>query len=240
MANLIKDMNKDDRLKKLRAMKAAEALPMPDPMIGYEQGEKPQTRTPPTALEPTTPAKDHEQPQTGGDVQPVRKPAEDAAADTPPVDADKSMPNGDHLSGAVENEKTDHPSSVGKTKPPENDDFMFLKLTCRFSEAHFKRAAAIANSLGVKPDYILLKAVQAVAVKDDDFKTGGEQRQKSPIVRREIKMPREKAEAWLAAQDPLGVFARPGHLLREVANNALDRAVEKLLTTLEAKSRNAN
>ena len=37
MANLIKDMNKNERLKRMQVMKAAEALPMPDPMIGYER-----------------------------------------------------------------------------------------------------------------------------------------------------------------------------------------------------------
>lgn len=238
MANLIKDMNKDGRLKKLRAMKAAEALPMPDPMIGYEQGGQTKTRIAPAVLEPTTPASVDEKPQAGGEVQPVHEPTKDTPSTAPAVEADKSIPNEDQASATEGHKNTDHPSSAGRTKPRVKDDVMLVKLTYRFSEAHAKRAEVIAQHLGVKPEVILLKTVQAVVLEDEDFREG-EDRRYGPLVRRDLKVPKEKAEAWIATQDPLGVFARPGVVLRQVAYNALDRAAEKVLPELEAKKRNA-
>lgn len=240
MANLIKDMNKDDRLKKLRAMKAAEALPMPDPMIGYEQGGQTKERIAPAVLEPTTPATEDEKPQTSGEVQPVHEPAKDTASTAPAVEADNSVPNEDQASATEGHETTDHPSSAGRAKPRMKEDVMLVKLTYRFSEVHAKRAEAIAQHLGVKPEIILLKTIQAVVLEDEDFREGGEDRRAGPLVRRDLKVPKDKAEAWIAAQDPLGVIPRPGVVLRQVAYNALDRAAEKVLPQLEAKKRNAS
>ena len=239
MANLIKDINKNERLKRMQVMKAAEALPMPDPMIGYEREKQPQERIAPAGLEPTTPASVNEKPQAGGEVQPVHEPAKDTTSTAPAVEADKSIPNEDQASATEGHKNTDNPSSAGRTKPRVKDDVMLVKLTYRFSEAHAKRAEAIAQHLGVKPEVILLKTVQAVVLEDEDFREGGEDRRNGPLVRRDLKVPKKKAEAWIAAQDPLGVFARPGVMLRQVAYNALDRAAEKVLPELEAKRRNA-
>ncbi len=242
MAELGKHKDKnDDRLKKLQALKAAQALPMPDPMIGYGQDAQARKGTLDADPAPITPAKEDSQPQPQplAEVQPVQEPADDAS-DTASVEADTSAAPENHAPDREVESKAERPSSAGRARQQVKEEVMSIKLTYRFAEADCKRAEAIAQDLGVTPEVILLKAVQTVVLEDGDFKDGNEKRRVGPIVRRELKVPKKKAEAWIAAQDPLGVIPRPGDVLRQVAYNALDRAAEKLLPQLEAKKRNVS
>lgn len=237
MADLGKHLSKNqDRFKKREALKAAQSLPMPDPMIGYGQAatsRKGTVAADPTAMSPATERLQAEpQTQTVAEDKPVKDPTQDAAStETASVKADTRT--------APEDQAPDREAKAKRRTPQAKDVVMTIKNTYRFTEADYKRAETIAKNLGVTPEIILLKVVQSVVLEDADFTEAGEKPRSGPIVRRELKFPKKQATAWIAAHDPLGVISRQGDVLRQVAYNALDRTAEKLLPQLEAIKRNA-
>lgn len=237
MADLGKHLSKNqDRFKKREALKAAQSLPMPDPMIGYGQvatSRKGTVAADPAPMPPATERLQAEpQTQTVAEDKPVKDPTQDAAStETASVKADTTT--------APEDQAPDREAKAKRRTPQAKDGVITIKNTYRFTEADYKRAETIAKNLGVTPEVILLKVVQSVVLEDADFTEAGEKPRAGPIVRRELKFPKKQATAWIAAHDPLGVISRQGDVLRQVAYNALDRTAEKLLPQLEAKKRNA-
>lgn len=237
MADLGKHLSKNqDRFKKREALKAAQSLPMPDPMIGYRQAATSRKGTVAADPAPMSPATERlqaePQTQTAAEDKPLKDPTQDAAStETASVKADTTT--------APEDQAPDREAKAKRRTPQAKDGVMTIKNTYRFTEADYKRAETIAKNLGVTPEVILLKVVQSVVLEDADFTEAGEKPRSGPIVRRELKFPKKQATAWIAAHDPLGVISRQGDVLRQVAYNALDRTAEKLLPQLEAIKRNA-
>lgn len=226
-----------DRLKRLERLKAAQSVPMPDPMIGYRKEPEPPAKAQiadPVVATPNMTDAQPEPVEEASQEAPVIEDAPPEAVHTPSEDAiEDAAGNRPEVSVPDEEALPDGDS-------PATGEAMTIFVTYRFAEADLARVEVIAKQLGVLPRAILMKVLQAVVVEDADYREADDQPRAGPSCRRKVMLPRETAEAWIKESDPLGIYPRPGDVLRKVAFNALDRKVEELLPQLEAKSRNAH
>ena len=245
MADLgkVKDKNAA-RLKRLDVLKVAQSMPMPDPMIGYKQTAQSPTGTRPADPEPTKSVAEVEQPEPLTEVKQEPEPTkEDDATKAEPVtdDASPQVAPKDQVTDR-EPEKVQGPDSLTpatKVSQTATEEVMTITLTYRFAEADLVRVDAVAKQMGVSAKAIFLKVSKTVNVGEADFKDTEERPRGGPTYRNIIKLPKEKAQAWIETNDPLGIKARPGDVLRKVAFNALDRTTQELLSELEKRKRNA-
>ncbi len=228
------------RLKKADRLKRAQSVQLPDPMVGYPKSEKAAGYTPKADDAPPQPAADQVDAETASAPEPGW---DDTKAATPP---DPAIEPAQELAAEPnqkpvpepEPEPEDKPAKEGKpasTEKAAEAQAVVFKLTFQFTEAMFPRVEAVAKKLGVKPQAILMKAAKGLKPIPDDFTVAEEKRRVGPLFRHAFGIPEDSAKAWIKAQDPLNLAARPGSVLRTVAHNAFDRVADDLLKQLESE-----
>ncbi|WP_103174414.1 hypothetical protein [Paracoccus sp. SY] len=240
----LKDKNAD-RVRRAAMLKKAQALTLPDPMIGY-----------PKEARQGAPA-----PQSGAGENPLLKKAPKAAPqdDVPAAEAPQSNDHAAEPAAVVVSEAAeqklapapDQAPSTQATKPQgdearnshltseqaDNQDLILHRVIFQFTQDHHARAEAIAERLGFSPDAVLKKAAKMTAATTSDFVERGETVRTGPTFRHPVSFPEGAAKAWIKKQDPLGYYTHPRTMLRAVGRAAFDRAAETLLKQLEKNNR---
>ncbi|WP_265501266.1 hypothetical protein [Paracoccus beibuensis] len=250
-----KDRNAE-RLKKAERLKRAQSVKLPDPMVGYAKSDTAPVETPKTDDVPPQPAAEQVHAGAASAPEPAKH---DTKVVTPPARATEPVQElateparKPEPVREPEPEPEDKPAPVDEPAPDDKPiknskpaaveeatpeaQAVVAKLTFQFSEAMLPRVEALAKKLGVKPQAILMKVAKGLKVTPDDFTVAEAKRRAGPLFRHAIGIPEDSAKAWLKAQDPLNLAARPGSVLRKVALNAFDRAADDLLKQLEVET----
>jgi len=215
-------------------LERSKSVAIADPMVGYPKPKEAERKPSPFAK--TEPAAAPEKPQ---EAPRISKGAPAASA-TPPVEnevnAETAPPKTSEPPVAegkkeklAQPEKTE-PSSAAESDAPE----IQVKLAYQVREQDYPRVRAVAEKLGVTDEHIVKKAALMVSPIEADFRENPATRV-GPSYRRAVRFPKASVEAWLDKHDPLRIASRLGHSLRDVGDNAFDRAMEALLKSLETK-----
>ena len=248
-----KDRNAE-RLKKAERLKRAQTVKLPDPMVGYGKSDKAPAASPKAEEGPPQPVTEQVDAGTANQPRPAKhdttnmtlpaqatEPVQELVTepDQKPEPVQEPEPEPEDTPAPVEEpEPAEKPAT--KTKPAAEEaaseaQAVVTKLTFQFSEAMLPRVEAVAKTLGVKPQAILMKVAKGLKLTPEDFTVAEDRRRAGPLFRHAIGIPEDRAKAWIKAQDPLNLAARPGSVLRKVALNAFDRAADDLLKQLEGE-----
>lgn len=240
----LKDKNAD-RVRRAAMLKKAQALTLPDPMIGYPKearqgapapqsgaGEDPLLKkTPKAAPQDDVPAAEVPQsmdPAAEPAVVVVTEPAEQKVAPAPdqaPSRQSTGLQDDEARNSRLTSEQADEQDSI------------LHRVVFQFTQNHHARAEAIAGRFGLSPDAVLKKAAKMTTVTTSDFVERGETVRTGPTFRHAVSFPEGAAKAWIRKQDPLGYYTHPRTMLRAVGRIAFDRAAETLLKQLEKNNR---
>lgn len=223
--------------KNAERLKRAQRVPLPDPRVGYKPVTKSATVTTeietPTAPEAEAPITS--EPEAPKAIETKADTAEPEAVKKPKEHRPQADAAPDQAGPAKEAPKRDQPPKQKPAAEVKQEGNTAVRVGFQFSETDYPRVQAIAQKLGVKPEAILLKVLQAATVGPSDFTENSKTKRVGPTNRRLTTMPKAEAEAWLKANDPLGVAINSGVVLRPVALNAFDRTVPQVLNQLEGK-----
>ena len=241
----LKDKNAD-RVRRAAMLRKAQALPLPDPMIGYPKearqgapapqsgaGEDPLLKKVPKA----TPQDDVPAAEAPRSNDHAAEPA--AVVVTEPAAERKAAPAPDQAPSRQSTGPQDDEARNSRLTSEQADeqDSILHRVVFQFTQDHHARAEAIAERLGFSPDAVLKKAAKMTAATTSDFMERGETVRTGPTFRHAVSFPEGAAKAWIKKQDPLGYYTHPHTMLRAVGRAAFDRAAETLLKQLEKNNR---
>lgn len=233
----LKDKN-SDRVRRAAMLKKAQGLALPDPMIGYpkeapapqaDAGENPSFRkaqkAAPSDDTPAAEVPPSKDPAAQFDATVLTEKSKQQIAAPAPGPADSRQLTGPR-NGVARNSGTD-------SEETNDTGIIFHRVIFQFTQDHFARAEAVAETLGLSPHSVMKKAAKMTTVATIDFVDGGETERTGPTFRHSVSFPENAAIRWIKKQDPLGYYTHPRTMLRAVGRAAFDRAAEKLLRQLE-------